>query len=199
MVTSTLRTRDRYKHHRPDFDRTRESVTSLNSSSSKKRHYASLQAHSIAYGDEDTVISNTTNDSLSVSGSLSIESRSILHKSHKSDLNLYGQDKKMQSFRFHYLRKIQNVLSSPKIVLAIIVFLILLGIVILELTSSSGNYGESKEKLERFLNDSVGGIGKHPIKALSLYICLYIIVLCKFIQVSHILLFFLAEKTNIYQ
>lgn len=179
-----MRTRDRYKHHRSDVDPYENYNDDISSSSSqyqsyttKKRHNASIHVHLQGAGDDDTVLSNVTTESLSISGSTSFERKNSLQKYNRSDIDLHEQGKKMQSFRFHYLRQVQNKFNSPKKVGIAIVSFLIFALILVELRSTSGSNKDTKEQLERFLNESVGGVSAHPIKALSLFISLYIIIL----------------------
>ena len=91
------------------------------------------------------------------------------------------EQKKNKFFRYRYLRNTRNLTTSTKkfgLIFAFTIFFLFF--FLLESPSSSGGNSNRQKQLDDFLNYWVGGINDHPLRALSMYISLYIFSIGKF-------------------
>lgn len=183
-----MRTRPRNNHHQTQIEQSNFSnneiskepptqvLTQFQPTSAKHRHNA-LSINTTGDEEQAQGTSNNLNDSVGTSSVFNDKNQ----KYSDDDVEYDNEEdrKKNKSFRYRSLRRIQNLRrSSKKVCLSIVITTFILLIFKLE-SSSSGNHSDMQKRLDTFLNYWVGGVANHPIRALCMYMCLYIIVLGK--------------------
>lgn len=85
------------------------------------------------------------------------------------------EEKKKNSYRLFTSRKLRNI-PTKKWVLSISCIMFFIFIVLPLTHSSTYKALDVQHRLEKFLNYWVGGLRNHPIEAICIYMCLYIII-----------------------
>ena len=195
-MPSSIRARSRFSHHQSQIgtstslqqeyvgDPSTTIQSQYHSSSTKHHHRTSLHNNTVA---DDEPVLNYENTASGNSFDIVFLDKTNVDPMDKVDIQEEGKKKK--SFLFRNLRMVQNFLASSKKVIIFFVFGFFLFLILHLKTTSLGNHSDAKLWIENLLKDSVGEVSDHPIKALGIYICLYVTVLCKFHRVRFSRLF----------